>query len=66
MLHNDNFDDGQILHAVTRFCMVQQEGPVESLFERPSQQDVDSGANVTGEAEGIEGREIPSILNEDI
>jgi hypothetical protein len=27
---------------------------------------VDGGANVTGKAEEIEGREIPSILNEDI
>ena len=63
LMCHDDFDNGQILHAVTRFCKVQQKEPVESLFERPSQQDVDGGANVTGEAEEIEGRQMPSILN---
>ena len=65
-MRHDDFDNGQILHAVTRFCKVQQEEPVESLFKRPSQQDVDGGAHVNGKAEEFEGREIPSILNEDI
>jgi hypothetical protein len=66
LMRHDDFDNGQILHDVTRFCKVQQEGPVESLFKRPSQQDVDGGAHVTGKAEEFEGCEIPSILNEDI
>jgi hypothetical protein len=66
LMRHDDFDNGQILQAVTRFCKVQQEGLVESLFERPSQQDVGGGANVTGKAEEIEGREIPSLLNEEI
>ncbi len=38
-----DFDDGQILHAVTRFCKVQQEGPVEFLFDRPPEGDLGGG-----------------------
>ncbi len=64
LMRHDDFDNGQVLHAATRFCKVQQERPVEFLFKIPSQQDVDGRVNVTGEAEEIEGREIPSILNE--
>jgi hypothetical protein len=66
MMRHADFDDGRILHAVTRFCKVQQEGPIESLFERPLPDDLEGGGNVAGEADDIEGREIPSILNEDI
>jgi hypothetical protein len=65
MMRHADFDDGQILHAVTR-CKVQQEGPIESQFERPLPDDLEGGGNVAGEADDIEGREIPSILNEDI
>jgi hypothetical protein len=43
-----------------------QEGPLESLFETPPQEDVDGGEDVAVEAEATEAREIPRILNEDI
>ena len=66
LMRHADFDDGQILHAVTRFCKVQQEGPLESLFERVSQENLEGGGRVAGETEEIEGRQIPSILNEDI
>jgi hypothetical protein len=55
-MRDKDFDDGQVLHAsVTHFCKVQQEVSVESLFERPSYEDVDGGANVAVDAEEIEG-----------
>ena len=32
-MQHDNFDDGQILQAVARFCNVTEEGPVKSVFD---------------------------------
>ena len=66
VMRHDDFDDGQILHAVTRFCKVQQEGPLESLFETPLPEDMEGGGHVAGLPDEEEGREVPSILNEDI
>ena len=65
-MRHDDFDDGQILHAVARFCKVTEEGPVESLFDILSRNDVENDKNVAvGDDENTE-REIPSVLNEDI
>jgi hypothetical protein len=65
-MRHDDFDDGQILHAVARFCKVTEEGPVESLFDVISTNDVENAEDVAVEGgENIE-REIPSMLNEDI
>jgi hypothetical protein len=41
MQHND-FDDGELLHAVARFCKVTGEGPVESLFDVTQINDVEN------------------------
>ena len=65
-MRHDNFDDGQILHAVARFCKATEEGPVESLFDLPSGNDVTNDTNVAVEGAEIIEREISSILNEDI
>ena len=63
-MRHDDFDDGQILHAVARFCKVTEEGPVESLFDILSRNDVENDKNVTvGDDENTE-HEIPSVLNE--
>jgi hypothetical protein len=66
MMRHAEFDDGQILHVVTRFSKVQQERPHEDFFTRPSQEDLEGGGDVAGEADEIEGHETPSILNDDI
>jgi hypothetical protein len=66
LMRHVDFDDGQILYAVTRYCKVLQEGPLESLFERPTQDDVQGGEHVAVEADVLEEREIPETLNEDI
>ena len=49
MRHAD-FDDGQILHAVTRSCKVRQEGSLEAMVERPPQEDLEGGGHVGSEA----------------
>jgi hypothetical protein len=57
MRHND-FDNGQILHAVAQFCKVAEEGPVK-LFDIIQTKDVENDKNVAvGGDENIE-REIP-------
>ena len=66
LMRHVDFDDGQILHAVTRYCKVMQEGPRESLFDTPPQEDVEGGEDVAVEVEAPEAREIPRFLNEDI
>jgi Transposase IS4 len=43
-----------------------QEGPRESLFDTPPQEDVEGGEDVAVEVEAPEAREIPRFLNEDI
>ena len=32
VMRHDDFDDGHLLHAVTRYCKVVEEGAVEHLF----------------------------------
>ena len=34
MMRHDDFDDGQILHAVARFCKVTEEGPAGRILVR--------------------------------
>jgi hypothetical protein len=65
-MRHDDFDDGQILHAVTRFCKVTEEGPVESLFDTIPTNDVEKDENVAVGGVENEEREIPSMLNEDV
>jgi hypothetical protein len=38
-----NFDDGQLLHTVTRYCKVEQEGATEHLLNNTIQDDPESG-----------------------
>ncbi|KAI2511756.1 hypothetical protein MHU86_2650 [Fragilaria crotonensis] len=65
-MRHDDFDDGQILHAVAQFCKVTEEGPVESLFDTIPSNDVGNDEDVAVGGDENEQREIPSILNEDI
>jgi hypothetical protein len=59
MMRHNNFDNGQILHAVAQFCKVTEEGPVKSLFDIIQTKDVEIDKNVAvGGDENIE-REIP-------
>ena len=65
MRHND-FDDGEILHAVQRFCKVTEEEPAESLFDIIPTNDVEDATNVAIEGGENTGREIPTTFNDDI
>ena len=65
-MRHDDFDDGQILHAVARFCKVTAEGPFESFFDLPSANELTNETDVAVEGAEIIEREIPVILNEDI
>ncbi len=59
MRQHDDFDNGQILHAVAWFCKVTEEGPVESLFDIIQTNDVENDKNVAvGGDENVE-REFP-------
>ena len=65
-MRHDDFDDGQILHAVAQFCKVTEEGPVKSLFDIIPTNDVGNDQNVAVGGDENDEREIPSISNEDI
>ncbi|KAI2500665.1 Transposase IS4 [Fragilaria crotonensis] len=65
-MRHDDFDDGQILHAVARFCKVTQEGPIESLFDVIPTNDVENDRSVAVGGNENDEREIPSVLNEDV
>ncbi len=65
-MHHSDFDESQIIHAMTYFYKVIQEGLLESLLERPSQR-IWLVGDVAGEAEVTEKHRIaPSLLNENI
>ncbi len=66
LMRHVDFDDGQILYAVTRYCKVLQEGPLESLLDTPPHFDVESGEHMAVEADVLEVHEIPETLNKDI
>jgi Transposase IS4 len=65
MRHVD-FDDGQLLYTVSRYCKVEQEGATEHFFNDTIQDDPEGGgevAAVVGEEEPVE---VPQIFNEDL
>ena len=45
-MRQDDFDDGQILHAVARYCKVTEEGPIESFFNILPSNNVKNDENV--------------------
>ena len=63
MRHND-FDDGQLLHAVARYCKVVQEGAPEHIFNSTLQDSHEGDGAVAVEGQANEGAEIPTNLNE--
>ena len=65
-MRHDDFDDGQILHAVARYCKVIEEEPIESLFITSPLNNVENNENVAAADDENGGREIPRVLNEDI
>ncbi len=65
VMRNEDFDDGQLLHAVAWYCKVQQEGTSEHLFNKAQQSDLEGVEAVAVGGEEVVQREVPSILNED-
>lgn len=65
LMRHEDFDDGQLLHAVVRYCKVQQEGAPEHLFNEAQQSDHEGVEDVAVGGEEVVQREVPSILNED-
>ena len=51
VMRHDDFDEGQLLHAVTWYCKVEEEGPLASLFNDILQDAPEGGIDVafTGE-----------------
>ena len=65
VMRHEDFDDGELIHAVARYCKVQQEGALEHLFIEP-QRDEPEGVGAVAVADEEDGqREIPVMLNED-
>ena len=64
MRHND-FDDGQLLHAVTRYCKVEEEGPLASLFNDILQDAPEGGIDVACTGEENVPTEIPANSGDD-
>ncbi len=66
VIRHEHFDEGQLLHAVARYCKVQQEGASGHLFNKAQQQsDLEGVEAVAVRGEEVVQREVPSILNED-
>ena len=57
-----DFDDGELLHVVARYCKVQQEGALEHLFNEPQQDDPEGGGAVAVGDEEVGPRELPPIV----
>ena len=65
-MRHDDFDDGQILHAVAQYRKVTDKGPIESLFNISPSNNVENDENVAA-ADDENGRcEVPRVLNKDI
>ena len=64
-MRHDDFDDGTLLHAVARYCKVQQEGAPEHYFIDASQDTVEDGTPVIAEEGNEIGMPIPTILNDE-
>jgi hypothetical protein len=64
MRHN-NFDDGQLLHAVTRYCKVEEEGPLASLFNDILHDAPERGIDVAFTGEENVPTEIPAYSGDD-
>ena len=64
-MRHDDFDDGEILHAVQRFCKVAEEELAESLFDIIPTSDVEDATNVAIEGGETTGREIPRFSVDD-
>jgi hypothetical protein len=64
MRHKD-FDDGTLLHAVARYCKLQQEGSPEHYFIDASQDTIEVGTSVIAEEGNEIGVPIPTILNDE-
>jgi hypothetical protein len=63
MRHND-FDDGQRLHTVARYCKVVQEGAPEHIFIDTLQDSHEGDGAVAVEGQANKGAEIATNLNE--
>lgn len=61
MRHND-FDDGQLLHAVARHCKVVQEGAPEHIFNDTLQDSHETNEAVAMDGQANEVAEIPTNL----
>jgi hypothetical protein len=60
---HDDFDDGQLLHAVARYCEVVQEGAPEHIFNDTLQDSHAAGGAVAVEGQANKAAEIPTNLN---
>ena len=66
IMRHDDFDDGTLLHAVTRYCKVQEEGALEHLFIE-SIQDPPEGTELASVEldQGNIGPEVPPLSRDE-
>ena len=66
IMRHDDFDDGHLLHAVTRYCKVIEEGPREHFFNDVPEDSIEGGGGaVAVEGDGNQGLEIPLNMGDD-
>jgi hypothetical protein len=63
MMRNGNFDDGQVFHSATCNYKVQQDEPLEFVFNESQQERLGSGGHVAGLAESTEVLEVAQTLS---
>ena len=65
IMRHDDFDDGHLLHAVTRYCKVVEEGAREHFFKNTSQDGMEGGGPVAVEGDENQAMEIPTNMTDD-
>jgi hypothetical protein len=65
LMRHDNFDDGHMLHVITRYCKVEEEGSPASLFNDILQDAPEDGIDVAFTVEENMPAEIPVNSGDD-
>ena len=62
VMQHVNFDDGRLLHSVSRYCKVEQEEATEHSFNDTIQDDPEGGGDVAAAVREEELVEVQEIL----
>ena len=64
IMRHDDFDDGELIHVVSRYCKVQQGGALEHFFNEPQRDEPECVGAVAVTNEEDDQVEVPLMLND--